>query len=177
MPALYPGQYFLTKEQFPDITSLHHLVISTPPRPMCLHDYWIAYIREDRVLAVDCIKSQPVWMSEMKEYIGSIPLHALMIPGTHNSGSWDEFKSYTDDTVLMRFSVNQGEAVWNQLLLGVRLVNMTLFQHVIILLLLDTSTCVSAITTTLRKSFGLCMTLSNRIHSTKLFKLSRGSSG
>ena len=43
-----------------------------------------------------------------------------MIPGSHNSGSWDEFKSYTDDTVLMRFSVNQGEAVWNQLLLGIR---------------------------------------------------------
>ena len=133
-------------------------------------------VREGRVLAVDCIKSQPVWMSEMKEYIGSIPLHALMIPGTHNSGSWDEFKSYTDDTVLMRFSVNQGEAVWNQLLLGVRLSNMTLFQPVIILLS-DTSTCVSVITTTLRKSFGSFMTLSNRIRSTKPFKLSRGSSG
>ena len=63
-----------------------------------------------------------------------------MIPGSHNSGSWDEFKSYTDDTVLMRFSVNQGEAVWNQLLLGIRVVFMTLplFQHVIIVLLSDT---------------------------------------
>ena len=84
---------------------------------------YLPLVREGRVLAVDCIKSQPVWMSEMKEYIGSIPLHALMIPGSHNSGSWDEFKSYTDDTVLMRFSVNQGEAIWNQLLLGIRFVH------------------------------------------------------
>ena len=57
MPALYPGQYFLTSEQFSDITSLHHLVLATPPRPMCLHDYWIAYIRAGSVLAVNCIKA------------------------------------------------------------------------------------------------------------------------
>ena len=46
MPALYPGQYFLTSEQFPDITSLHPKVMAMPPHPMCLHDYWIAYIRD-----------------------------------------------------------------------------------------------------------------------------------
>ena len=120
VPAMYPGQYYLTNEQFPEITSLHHMVLPTPPRPQCLGDFWIAYVRSGSVLAVDCIKSQPVWMYEMKEYIGSIPLHALMIPGTHNAGSWDKFESYTDDTVLMRYSVNQGEDIWNQLLLGIR---------------------------------------------------------
>jgi len=56
----------------------------------------------------------------MREYIGSIPLHALMIPGTHNSGSYEKFESYTDDTILTRYSVNQGEDIWNQLMLGVR---------------------------------------------------------
>ena len=140
MPALYPGQYLLTKEQFPELSMLHPRLLDTPPRPMCLGQYWIAYVRAGSVLAVDCIKSQPVsvivtiisdvcyhtaalrqvWMSEMKEYISSIPLHALMLPGSHNAGSWDKFESYTDDTVLMRYSVNQGEDIWTQLLLGIR---------------------------------------------------------
>ena len=79
-----------------------------------------ASVRAGSVLAVDCIKSQPGWMWEMREYIGSIPLHALMIPGTHNSGSYEKFESYTDDTILTRYSVNQGEDIWNQLMLGVR---------------------------------------------------------
>ena len=46
MPALYPGQHFITNEQFPDITVLQHMVMATPPHPMCLYDYWIAYVRE-----------------------------------------------------------------------------------------------------------------------------------
>ena len=56
----------------------------------------------------------------MKNDIGSIPLHALMIPGTHNSGAYDKFTSYSDDTILMRYSVNQEENVWAQLVLGIR---------------------------------------------------------
>ena len=60
MPALYPGQYLLTKEQFPELSMLHPRLLDTPPRPMCLGQYWIAYVRAGSVLAVDCIKSQPV---------------------------------------------------------------------------------------------------------------------
>ena len=120
IPASYPGQYYLSSIEFPDINILHHTLLPMPPRTMCLYNYWIAYIREGDILAVNCIKIQPVWMWEMKDHIGSIPLHALMIPGTHNSGAYDKFTSYTDDTVVTRYSVNQGEDVWLQLLFGMR---------------------------------------------------------
>lgn len=120
VPASYPGQYYLSTIEFPDINILHPALLPTPLRTMCLYNYWIAYVRAGNVLAVNCIKTQPVWMWEMKEHIGSIPLHALMIPGTHNSGAYDKFTAYSDDTVLMRYSVNQGEDVWTQLLFGIR---------------------------------------------------------
>eukprot|EP00092_Neocalanus_flemingeri_P011157 GFUD01012019.1.p1 GENE.GFUD01012019.1~~GFUD01012019.1.p1 ORF type:complete len:456 (-),score=118.95 GFUD01012019.1:61-1428(-) len=120
IPASYPGQYYLSSLQFPDINILHPSVLPTPPRTMCLYNYWIAYVRSGTVLAVNCVKTQPVWMWEMKEHIGSIPLHALMIPGTHNAGAYDKFTAYTDDTVVTRYSVNQGEDVWTQLLFGIR---------------------------------------------------------
>ena len=96
------------------------MILPMPPRTMCLYNYWIAYVRAGSVLAVNCIKIQPVWMWEMRDDIDSIPLHGLMIPGTHNSGAYDKFTAYTDDTVVMRYSVNQGEDVWLQLLFGIR---------------------------------------------------------
>ena len=37
---------------FPDIDILHPALLSVPPRTMCLFNYWIAYIREGRVLKV-----------------------------------------------------------------------------------------------------------------------------
>ena len=120
VPAIYTGQYYLTSVQFPDINILHPALLPIPPHTMCLYNYWIAYVRSGKVMAVNCIKTQPVWMWEMKEHIGSIPLHALMIPGTHNAGAYNKFSSYSDDTILMRYSVNQGEDVWTQLLFGIR---------------------------------------------------------
>ena len=60
-------------------------------------------------------------MDEMAEEVGGVPLHAVMLPGTHNSGAYNKFQSYSDDTVVMRYTVNQGEDVWTQLMFGIRL--------------------------------------------------------
>ena len=84
----------------------------------------------------NCIKIQPRWVQDMKEMIGGIQLHSLLIPGSHNAGAYNKFTSYTgenqtlddvkaqsklsDDTVLLRYSVNQGEDIWTQLLFGMR---------------------------------------------------------
>lgn len=111
--------YFLTQEEFPQI-NIHQPSLQSQPRTMCLYSYWVAYIRSGSVLSINCIKIQPQWMWNMKKVIGSMPLHSLMIPGTHNSGAYDSLNSFSDDNVLMRYSVNQDEDIWTQLLLGVR---------------------------------------------------------
>ena len=107
VPAKQAGQYYLTNQEFPDNKHLHPYLVEAPLTTQCQHHFWIAYVRAGRVLAVNCLKTQPTWMYEMKEYLGSIPLHALMLPGSHNSGSYNKFETYADDTVLMRYSVNQ----------------------------------------------------------------------
>ena len=40
------------------------------------------------VLKMNCLLIRPRWMWEEKDVIGNVPLHSLMIPGTHNSGSF-----------------------------------------------------------------------------------------
>ena len=82
---------------FPDIDILHPALLSVPPRTMCLFNYWIAYIREGRVLKVasvalrgsdalaspqvNCVKIQPAWMREMADLVGplQVGLEEVMI--------------------------------------------------------------------------------------------------
>ena len=40
-------------------------------------------------MKANCIRVRPEWMYEDRHIIGDIPLHALMLPGTHNSGAYD----------------------------------------------------------------------------------------
>ena len=40
-------------------------------------------------MKANCIRVRPQWMYEDRHIVGDIPLHALMIPGTHNSGAYD----------------------------------------------------------------------------------------
>lgn len=75
----------------------------------CFLGYWIAYVRmrkfndgrmisnnngSDSTIVVKskCLRLYPFWMAELKEAIGDLPLTSLMIPGTHNSGSWERYK-------------------------------------------------------------------------------------
>ena len=37
---------------------------------------------------MNCLLIRPRWMWEERDVIGNVPLHSLMLPGTHNSGSF-----------------------------------------------------------------------------------------
>ena len=45
-------------------------------------------MRNNRTLKANCLKLRPRWMWRERESIGDIPLHALMIPGSHNAGAY-----------------------------------------------------------------------------------------
>ena len=47
------------------------------------------FSKKYRTLKANCIRVRPQWMYEDRHIVGDIPLHALMIPGTHNSGAYD----------------------------------------------------------------------------------------
>ena len=48
----------------------------------------IGYVRNNRTLKANCLKLRPRWMWRERGVIGDIPLHALMIPGSHNAGAY-----------------------------------------------------------------------------------------
>ena len=47
-------------------------------------------------------------------------LFQLMIPGTHDSGATKEFKGYFAHNIANRYSIDQEESIWNQLVMGIR---------------------------------------------------------
>ncbi|CAG7834830.1 unnamed protein product [Allacma fusca] len=82
--------------------------------------FWIALIRDERVLLRNCLRIYPKWMKENRNIIGDMPLSSLIIPGTHNSGSWREYEGPASDTVFYRYLINQDEPVYRQLMHGIR---------------------------------------------------------
>lgn len=55
-----------------------------------------------------------------RDSLGSVPLHDLFIPGTHNSGSYRPYQGQTSDTVFMRYLICQDEDIYSQLVYGTR---------------------------------------------------------
>ena len=43
-----------------------------------------------------------------------------MIPGTHDSGATKDFKGYFAHNIANRYSIDQEESIWNQLIMGIR---------------------------------------------------------
>ena len=53
--------------------------------------YYVAYVHNDHIIAKNCIKNNPFWMENSLSVIGEQNLPSIMIPGTHDSGSYDKW--------------------------------------------------------------------------------------
>uniref|UniRef100_T1J6B6 Phosphatidylinositol-specific phospholipase C X domain-containing protein n=1 Tax=Strigamia maritima TaxID=126957 RepID=T1J6B6_STRMM len=81
--------------------------------------FWIAYVRDDVILAENCAKIQPQWMWEARDIIGNFTLSEIMIPGTHNSGSYALYKGLLEN-MMDRYKFCQDEDIFNQFVYGIR---------------------------------------------------------
>lgn len=43
-------------------------------------------------IAINCLKTQPTWMDDLPAVVKSLELNKLFLPGTHDSGAYDDFK-------------------------------------------------------------------------------------
>ena len=75
-------------------------------------------------LLTNCFRKYPTWMNDLKDIIGDIPLHSLMIPGTHDAGAIQEYDPVASDPLNVRYSVCQEEQLYRQFVHGVRYLDM-----------------------------------------------------
>lgn len=80
--------------------------------------YCIAYHSQSRILATNCLKTNPNWMQETQSTSRSLP--SLMIPGTHNSATYPRQLDKTVLQIISKYQINQEESIFNQLVYGIR---------------------------------------------------------
>jgi hypothetical protein len=71
--------------------------------------WWVAYLRFQAgswvVVKSNAFRIWPIWMREIKDVIGNIPLYSLMIPGSHDAGSWQEYDPTTCENIYVRYYI------------------------------------------------------------------------
>ncbi|XP_013789720.1 PI-PLC X domain-containing protein 2-like [Limulus polyphemus] len=117
-PLLYVVGCYRTNVQFPHLRFTSNNLTSD-----CL-GFWVVYLRQGEILGSSCLRARPFWMKENDRKIRNIPLVKLMIPGTHNSGSYRRYKGLESETVFLRYLYNQEETIFNQLAYGIRFLDL-----------------------------------------------------
>uniref|UniRef100_A0A1Y1M5P8 Phosphatidylinositol-specific phospholipase C X domain-containing protein n=2 Tax=Photinus pyralis TaxID=7054 RepID=A0A1Y1M5P8_PHOPY len=114
----YPEGYYKTKVKFgspwlPGNWEYQENMIQAEHGQHCF-PYWIASLKRDMLIDVQCLRINPTWMFDNSHRIGKKRIGSVIIPGTHNSGS-----SKTA-TFLQSYVMNQDRNVWTQLVFGIR---------------------------------------------------------
>lgn len=87
----------------------------------CVGNYVVAMVNSKNVVvAKNCIRAQPRWMEEIWDYIGHNELKEIFIPGTHNSGAFQEGYKSSVSSILDSYVYCHDETVYRQLVYGNR---------------------------------------------------------
>lgn len=82
--------------------------------------YCLAYHSRNKILAQNCLKTSPNWMHDSFQFIETRSLPSLMIPGSHNSGTYPKQLDKTVLHMINKYQMNQDECIFNQLIYGIR---------------------------------------------------------
>ncbi|XP_022248514.1 PI-PLC X domain-containing protein 3-like [Limulus polyphemus] len=82
--------------------------------------FWAGYFRARRLISSSCIKAEPFWMQANNKMLKGLRFRDLMIPGTHDSGSYRRYPGNKKDNIITRYKYDQEESVFNQLAYGIR---------------------------------------------------------
>ncbi|GFQ67907.1 PI-PLC X domain-containing protein 3 [Trichonephila clavata] len=105
--------YFKTSVRFPVQVFNNSNLTSN-----CL-GFWITYRLGDQEVIRNCLRARPHWMHDSRSTIGNLSLLDLMLPGTHNAGCYASYDKHKD-SILTQYLFTQEESIWNQLVYGIR---------------------------------------------------------
>ncbi|CAL1291909.1 unnamed protein product [Larinioides sclopetarius] len=112
-PTKYPGGYYKSDIELP-IHTRHLRVAAKSP---CL-GYWATYERKKGHVATStCLRTHPRWMAEGGDHLSGLRLSGIMIPGSHDSGSFffgRELEPFS------KYKYAQEVSIFNQLVYGLR---------------------------------------------------------
>jgi hypothetical protein len=69
---------------------IHFLILLFVDILNTISGYYVGYVRGDVVLASNCLRLEPTWMTERRD-LGMFSLVDIFIPATHDAGAWGEY--------------------------------------------------------------------------------------
>ncbi|XP_055935064.1 PI-PLC X domain-containing protein 1-like [Argiope bruennichi] len=112
-PIDYPGGYYKTDIEL----SVHTRNLRVSSKYTCL-GYWATYKRiSGEMVTSTCLRTQPKWMSESAYHLAGLQLSEIMIPGSHDSGS---FFYRQEREPFSKYKYAQEVSIFNQLVYGLR---------------------------------------------------------
>ncbi|KAL6422788.1 hypothetical protein ACFW04_010766 [Cataglyphis niger] len=85
----------------------------------CLQ-YHVAWLRNGTIRLTNCLQTQPHWMAERRNILGSLPMSRVFLPGTHDSASYAIHERANSENIVEKFVITQDVDVLAQLIYGVR---------------------------------------------------------
>ncbi|XP_014478082.1 PREDICTED: PI-PLC X domain-containing protein 1-like [Dinoponera quadriceps] len=82
--------------------------------------YHVAWLRNSTIRLTNCMRTQPRWMAERKDVLGSLSMNRMFLPGTHDSASYAIHERANSEDIIHRFVITQDVDVLAQLIHGVR---------------------------------------------------------
>ncbi|PRD34925.1 UNVERIFIED_CONTAM: PI-PLC X domain-containing protein 1 [Trichonephila clavipes] len=112
-PKKYSKGYFRTNIMIP----VNKSFLNPEEENTCM-GYWAIYRNaKGEHESSTCLKIHPFWMEHTSKQISSLRLHEIMIPGSHDSGSFSRKKKTYPFT---RYKYAQELSIFNQLVYGLR---------------------------------------------------------
>lgn len=70
-------------------------------------EYHVAWLRNGRIRLTNCMRTQPRWMAERRDILGSLPMSKVFLPGTHDSASYFIHERAHSENFVERYVITQ----------------------------------------------------------------------
>ncbi|KAK0077429.1 hypothetical protein PV325_003964, partial [Microctonus aethiopoides] len=79
--------------------------------------YSASWIRNGTIRKTNCLSTHPDWMYQRRKMLEKVSLSSIIIPGTHNSGS---YLKNPPVSLIEKFTATQDGSIFDQLIMGAR---------------------------------------------------------
>lgn len=70
-------------------------------------EYHVAWLRNGTIRLTNCLQTQPRWMAERRNILGSLPMSRAFLPGTHDSASYAIHERANNDNIVEKYVITQ----------------------------------------------------------------------
>jgi hypothetical protein len=75
--------------------------------------FWVAYVsaNSSTIVTSSCLQTEPTWMSDLKTELSPLLLRQIFIPGTHDTGAYEEYDPSSEQSLIVKYTIAQVSAV------------------------------------------------------------------